>query len=213
MQIKLSCSVESFLGSTRRQNNVRGVSLIEFLVSITIGLLLIATVIAIFSTVFQTRARKAELENALEAYRFAAFTLTDKIRSACAVDATSTSTSIVLQRLEPPPPTPHSRETIQFNSTQRTIEIRNVGPSPAPTPSFQAFVGGIFNVKFEYAEKPYRQRINDGDYEDFTSIALWNEVRSVRITLTMLGEGNIAGVEESFVATLRRKMLEASNCS
>ena len=261
-----------------RRLHQHGVSLVEFMVSMTLGLLLMAAVIAALSTVFQTRTRKAELERSLEAYRFITYTLAERIRTACAVASTSTADRLDLRHLktvaytqDSPPPPPHltagtvvieldprgrgsidvgdrlvveglpadtyvvqagdpdvsnggsvtinpgltanidqprarltvfTTQSITLNGSNSITLSQDGGPA-------QSMIDGVFSLAFAYGEStaPATDRISDSEY---TATAGSENVRSVKITVRLLGEGSAAGVKESFVVTLRSKMLQAT---
>lgn len=71
----------------RMRSSSAGFSLVELLVSMFIGLLLIAGVGATFLGSQQTHQTKQHLDNAMEAYRFGAYAISRHIRQAESVDS------------------------------------------------------------------------------------------------------------------------------
>ena len=170
-----------------QREHSRGVSLVEFMVSTTIGLLLMAAVIATISAVFETRARRAALERSHEALRFGAYTLMAKVRAACGIAATSTDSVLSLD-------TAGGAETITLAGNAITL-------------NGQAIVDGINGLDFRYAKEERTDQIRDADYAGSSSIMDWAKVRSVKIRIVLEGANGSAGVEENFVATGRRMAL------
>lgn len=186
----------------------RGLSLVEFMVSIAVGLIILSSVIATLTSALQTRSRKVDLESAMESYRFAAQALTTKIKNACSINATSTAGQIVLNN------TGGTSETITHSSSDYTIRISN------NTASNQILVDRIFGLTFDYGvtTNPSTDRIADGSPSEYTTSAAvtaggnWNNVRSVKITIKLLGSGTSEGLTETIIATLRAKMLASAAC-
>lgn len=134
-----------------------GFSLVELLVASLIGLVVIGGVGTVFLSTLQTSRTKSDLENSTEALRFAAFIISNQIRNATSINATSTASSVFLT-LGPSTtalPTPDCFGAI--SSTSRTVELRSVTAGGVTslqcsvngaTP--QTLVSGLSRLTFEY---------------------------------------------------------------
>lgn len=65
----------------------RGYSLVELMVSLAIGLFLVAAVAAVFISTRQTSQVKQELDGAMEAFRYGSYAISRHIRQAGSVDS------------------------------------------------------------------------------------------------------------------------------
>lgn len=186
---------------------LRGLSLVEFMVASAIGLLIMAGVITALSSALQTRTRRVEVESAMESYRFAAQVLTMKIKNACSIDPSSSSNQLVLNS------TGSTTESIFHSSTDNSIRLTNA------TATNQVLVDSIYGITFEYGmtTNPVSDRISDGNASEYVAsstvtAANWTNVRSIKVTIKMLGQGLSEGLTETFIATVRAKMLTTAAC-
>lgn len=190
-----------------------GFTLTELLVSLAIGVFLLAGVISTVMATRETNKRKAELEAAMEAFRFAAYAVTRQIRQADAVVTGSGSASLTLQMPEGgencgggiiPSGNAASRQTvITVASGSLTCKTGTAAALP--------LVYGVKTATFAYGiDANGDKRIAASEYT--TAPADAATATSIQVSLTL--EGPVAaggtiqdGITQTFIATLRRKAL------
>jgi Tfp pilus assembly protein PilW len=183
------------------------------MVSLTVGLLIMAAVLTAFTSALQTRTRRVEIETAMESYRFAAQNLTKRIKNACGI-ASSTTSQLVLK-------IPDLTKSLPNSDLTETISLSNDGninikfSNGSPNPVTQSLVSGIHSLEFRYGETatPLTTRIADGSTTDYKpSASNWDHVRSMKITMKLLASGASEGLTESFIVTIRNRFLPNNKC-
>lgn len=176
-------------------------SLVELMVSLTIGLFLMAGAMSVFMAASQTGVRKTEADQALEAFRFSQFAIAKVARQASAVNL-STASSLVLAI-----PANVNGCINENNTSARTNTI-----SLSTNGALQCSVGGetqslvenLFEINFRYGEAATLK--DPIEFKAAGSGNDWSKVRSVEVTVTAK-RGTVKGLKTTFVVTLRNKIL------
>ena len=74
----------------------RGVTLVELMIGMTLGVLIIGGVIGVFASNAATARVKRELDNAQEAFRFASYTISRIVRNSIEIHADSDANNLVV---------------------------------------------------------------------------------------------------------------------
>lgn len=174
-------------------------SLVELMVSLTIGLFLIAGAMSVFMAASQTGVRKTEADQALEAFRFSQFILSRALRQASSVNPASTASELVLDLIGTPDCQGGTASTNKFDLNNGALRCI-VGTSA------QALVENVSDIKFSYGKASTLSA--EVAFVEATAVGAlnWGQVRSVLVTVTAK-RGTVDGLKTSFVVTLRKKAL------
>lgn len=181
----------------------QGMSLVELMVSLTIGLFLLAGAMSVFMAASQTGVRKTEADQALEAFRFTQFIVSRVARQASAVNA-STASSLVLA-------VPANVDGClgETNTAARTntFVLSNGALQCTASGTTQSLVENVDSVVFTYGvDANSDNRVSQSEFVAATSVTDWTKVESILVTITAK-RGTVAGLKTSFVVTLRGKAL------
>jgi type IV pilus assembly protein PilW len=196
-----------------------GFSMIELMTGIAIGLFLLTGITGVFVANQITAQTKRNLDEIHESLRFVNMTLSRVIRQASGIDPSSTSSELRVNFSSVPPaspPVPSDPPALRdcigaAQSGPNRFYVENgqlMCEASNPSPSVSHLLApGIAAVTFAYgADTNNDGRLSAAEY--VATPANWGDVRSVRVTLRF---SEIR--QESFVVTLREKMLEALNPS
>jgi Tfp pilus assembly protein PilW len=178
-------------------------SLVELMVSLTIGLFLMAGAMSVFMAASQTGVRKTEADQALEAFRFSQFIISRVARQASGVN-TSTATSLVLAV-----PAGVDGCIGETNTAARTntFAVSNGSLQCTASGSTQSLVENLSSVGFTYGvDANADNRVSQSEFIAAGSVTDWTKVESILVTVTAL-RGTVAGLKTSFVVTVRSKAL------
>lgn len=181
----------------------QGMSLVELMVSLTIGLFLLAGAMSVFMAASQTGVRKTEADQALEAFRFTQFIVSRVARQASAVNA-STASSLVLA-------VPANVDGClgETNTAARTntFALSSGALQCTASGTTQSLVENVDSVVFTYGvDANSDNRVSQSEFVAATSVTDWTKVESILVTITAK-RGTVAGLKTSFVVTLRGKAL------
>lgn len=180
-------------GRSRRE---RGLSIVELLVAMVIGLFLIGGVVSVFVANQQSAAAKRNFDNSQEALRFMAATVGRIVRLGTAVEATSTASQLV----------------VTYPGGAGVKNCLGVAVAGTQTDTFTrsgnelrcngtTLLDGLSAVSFSYGvDANGNDWIEAGEY--VTAPADWTAVNSVRVTATLA-----SGVAHTFTTTLRPKLV------
>ena len=192
----------------------RGVTLVELMIGMTLGVLIIGGVIGIFASNAATARAKRELDNAQEAFRFAAHTISRIVRNSIEIHADSDANNLVVNFPRDPgrpdclgDETPgeitmtfslngeNCRLICEVNGSSEEIEIAR----------------GFSNLAFTYAASLRPSNLGTppgtltyGDYA--TANAANTSVASVLVEMATESD-RASGIATSFTATSRAQVL------
>ncbi|MFO7902291.1 MAG: hypothetical protein R6U98_06515 [Pirellulaceae bacterium] len=192
-----------------------GFSLIELMIAMVLGLLVIGAVGTVFVSAQQSYRIKANFEEAQEAFRFASHVINRLVQSSeSIINPASTNNQLFVEIRGGPgifdctgaavpavnpndPDDDDFRVTNAFEMSDGSL-ICDPDATPGDALTGIALVSGIATLNFSYADLPDDQAPLRTDYVGSTSITSWNNVRSVRTTITM-----DTGLEAFFTSTSR----------
>lgn len=181
----------------------QGMSLVELMVSLTIGLFLLAGAMSVFMAASQTGVRKTEADQALEAFRFTQFIVSRVARQASAVNA-STASSLVLAV---PANVDGCLGETNTSARTNTFALSSGALQCTASGTTQSLVENVDSVVFTYGvDANSDNRVSQSEFVAATSVTDWTRVESILVTITAK-RGTVAGLKTSFVVTLRGKAL------
>lgn len=185
----------------------KGLSLVELMVSLTIGLILLGGLLAAYLSAAQTWRRKTTLEQALEAFRYGSYSISRLVRQSKEFDSTSTASSLSL--IIPQNGENCAGVAVASSSGEiNTLTITNGSLSCTPGASAsQSLIEGISNWTITYGiDANADNRLASSEY--VASPGNWDQVTSVKIIFTLVTDSGSSGLQQEFVATSRLKALE-----
>jgi Tfp pilus assembly protein PilW len=179
------------------------------MISLTLGLFLIAGALAVFMAAATTGARKEELDRALEGFRYSGFSLSRVIRQSSSINSTSTASSLSVTL----PASVENCDGSVSGSAQTNVFSVSAGALRCSVGggTSQSLVEGIHTIAFTYGvDRNSDKRVAQSEYLSATDVtsAEWARVTGVRVVLTLRRSDGSAGLQESFVITSRKKALD-----
>jgi Tfp pilus assembly protein PilW len=191
-----------------------GVTLIELMIGMALGLFIIGGVITVMLSNQQSTRAKQDLDAAQESFRFAASALSRMIRNSSSIGSGSTETQL---NVVFPRAFPNCLNDSDSSSTGSTTDTFRFVPNPNGDGSARLECDNDFlmvpevladgfdasAVGFTYAVPNAIGQAGDEQFVDSSAISDWNQVIAVRVNLrTMSGLGTV------LTATLRQKIVQ-----
>ncbi|MDD3518148.1 MAG: PilW family protein [Chromatiales bacterium] len=194
-----------------------GLSLVELMISLALGLLLLGGVIHVFMASQQTSRTNTQLNDAQESLRFAADTLVRVIRQGDGIDSASSQTTLRVRYTGGA----GTRDclgqdtggTVTDEFTLVDGELRCTTTNGPLAGTSTALLTGVDAFSLQYgADGNGDGRISDlsGSSEYVAAPADWDAVRSVRITLGMDLSPTTTLPAMSFIASMRPAIIAAA---
>lgn len=184
-----------FLMQAGRQ---RGLTLIELMVAMVIGLFLIGGVIGVFVANQQTSNTKQQLDRAQENFRFGSQTLMRVIRQGTGIDAASTGTELIVDFAGGPGThdcvgtTAGGPNSFRVDGQSRLVCTDSGGAD-------HVLMGEVAAINVSFGiDANDNGLIENDEYVAHTDVADWTQVGSVRAALTLTN-----GQQLPFTATMR----------
>ncbi|MFP4294695.1 MAG: PilW family protein, partial [Halothiobacillaceae bacterium] len=201
---------------TARYHNPRqtGVTLIELMIGMVLGLFIVGGVIGIFVANQQSAAEKRQLDNTQEAFRYSAHTISRVLRNTIQIEDASTDDSleITVQRDADTPDclgnTTPGTVTNRFYFDLEEVDGEEVGVLRCENDSNDEILTEGFNLDntgFEYGSVNASGWVGESDYEPAASVADWDDVVSVRVNMR-----TEPGLSSVFTATSRALILASA---
>lgn len=190
-----------FVTQTTRQH---GLTLIELMVAMVIGLFLIGGVIGVFVANQQTSNTKQQLDRAQENFRFGSQTLMRVIRQGTGIDAASTGTELIVDFAGGPGThdcvgtTAGGPNSFRVDGQSRLVCTDSGGVD-------HVLIADVAAIDISFGIDANDDGLIDNDeYVAHTDVADWTQVGSVRAALTLAN-----GQQLPFTATMRPMIVAA----
>lgn len=186
----------------------RGLTLIELMVAMVIGLFLIGGVIGVFVANQQTSNTKQQLDRAQENFRFGSQTLMRVMRQGTGIDPASTSTELIVD-FAGGPGTHDCIGTTAGGPNRFRVDDQGRLVCADSGNADHVLMGEVaaLNVSFGI-DADDNGLIGNDEYVAHTDVADWTQVASVRAALTLTN-----GQQLPFTATMRPVIVAAPSAS
>lgn len=195
-------------------NSECGLSLVELMLAMVIGLFLIAGVVGVLISTRQSTDIKRELDRTQESLRFGATAITRVVRLATAIDAASTEDRLIVQ-LPGGAGRPDCAGLTGAGTNTFRVEANRLVCTDVDGNPGNVLLRGVESLSLAYGiDADSDGVLRNSEYRETDNVEAaggWPEVISTRVTLTLTPlEGQDGAAEVSFVATMRARTLQAS---
>ena len=179
----------------------RGVTLIELLIALIIGIFLLGGLFAVFQSNQQSYRSKMELDNAQETFRYMSHTINRLTKAATRVVEAASDSELLLELVAGD----GLKNCIGQNVTSTQInriylEDGDIKCSVSASLG-EVLVSGVSNINFSYGSRDSDNRVSIYKQEDTLSGAEWDDVFSVLVDITME-----SGLNTQFVSSMRAQV-------